>query len=201
MYAFNSFVSVPAIILVILYLDNWSIKYDLTMEGIPTAPRFALTIFFCMMCEDFGFHILHRFLHWKVIYPYFHKLHHTYTSTVSVAGEYIHPVDFFFSVLIPGSLGGMILGKHMHYCTFLLWSGMRTFESVDGHSGYEFSWSPYRLVPLSASATYHDFHHSHNVGNYSSFFSFWDTIFGTNAAFYKHQEKGDLSKAVASKLA
>jgi sterol desaturase/sphingolipid hydroxylase (fatty acid hydroxylase superfamily) len=39
------------------------------------------------------------------------------------------------------------------------------------------------------SASYHDFHHTHNVGNYSSFFQIWDTIFGTNKSYFKYLEK------------
>jgi len=189
MYLINSLVIIPLFILAFLHVDNWVPGYDFSVEGLPDVTRFTLNIVFCMMCEDLGFHFTHRLLHWKVIYPYFHKLHHTYTTTVSIAAEYIHPVDFAFSVLVSGSIGAAILRGNMHFCTSLFWSLMRTFESVDGHSGYEFSWSPYRLLPLSGSATYHDFHHSHNVGNYSSFFSFWDTFFGTNSAYYEYQEK------------
>lgn len=61
---------------------------------------------------------------------------------------------------------------------------MRVAETIDGHCGYEFSWSPYRLLPLSGSSEYHNFHHSHNVGNYASFFSYWDSLFGTNKDFF-----------------
>lgn len=97
---------------------------------------------------------------------------------MGIAAEYSHPLEFIFGAAIPASLGGMLLGKNMHFCTFLIWGVIRTGETLDGHCGYEFSWSPYRLVPFSTSAAYHAFHHSHNVGNFSSFFSFWDTIFG-----------------------
>jgi sterol desaturase/sphingolipid hydroxylase (fatty acid hydroxylase superfamily) len=31
----------------------------------------------------------------------------------------------------------------------------------------------------------HDFHHSHNISNYGGMFWFWDTVFGTNRAYYK----------------
>ena len=58
-------------------------------------------------------------------------------------------------------------------------------ETIDGHCGYEFSWSPYRLLPFSGSSEYHNFHHSHNVGNYGSFFSYWDTFFGTNGDYFR----------------
>ena len=135
------------------------------------------TIAFCMICEDFAFHFTHRFLHWRRIYPYIHKIHHTYVTSVGIAAEYSHPLEFIFGAVIPGALGGLILGKRMHFCTFLIWGIVRLGETLDGHCGYEFSWSPYRLIPFSTSASYHDFHHSHNMGNYSSFFSFWDTIF------------------------
>ena len=77
----------------------------------------------------------------------------------------------------------------MHFVTFLLWGLVRLGETLDGHCGYEFSWSPYRLIPFSTSASYHNFHHSHNVGNYSSFFSLWDTIFGQNKAYYQYYER------------
>ena len=90
---------------------------------------------------------------------------------------------------IPGSVGYILLGKHVHFCTYLIWVIIRILETVDGHCGYEFSWSPYRLIPFSTSASYHDFHHSHNVGNYSSFFSFWDTVYGQNNAYNKHMEE------------
>jgi len=110
-------------------------------------------------------------------------------TTISIAAEYSHPIDYMFGALIPGSIGGLILGTRMHFCTFIMWSLMRASESLDGHCGYEFSWSPYRLIPFSTSAAYHDFHHSHNVGNYSSLFSFWDTLFSQNKEYYQFQEQ------------
>ena len=82
----------------------------------------------------------------------------------------------------------------MHMGTLIIWVILRMFETVDGHSGYEFSWSPFRLLPLSGilykilifnfnfkgSANYHSYHHTHNIGNYGSFFTIWDTIMKTN---------------------
>ena len=108
---------------------------------------------------------------------------------VGISAEYSHPLEFIFGVLVPSGLGSMILGEKMHFATFLLWVFVRIGESLDGHSGYEFSWSPYRLIPFSTSASYHNFHHSHNVGNFSSFFSLWDTIFGCNKAYYQFYER------------
>lgn len=61
--------------------------------------------------------------------------------------------------------------------------------AVDGHCGYGFSWSIFRLLPFSGSAQGHDFHHSHNKGNFASFFTWWDWAMGTDVAFRAHKAK------------
>ena len=83
----------------------------------------------------------------------------------------------------------MLLRREMHHFTYILWVLYRMFETVDGHSGYEFSFSPFRLLPLSAGAQYHNFHHTENVGNFGSQFVIMDTLFGTNKAYYGQQER------------
>ena len=40
-----------------------------------------------------------------------------------------------------------------------------------------------------APASYHNYHHTHNIGNCSTFFSIWDTIFGTNQSYYNYLKK------------
>jgi sterol desaturase/sphingolipid hydroxylase (fatty acid hydroxylase superfamily) len=105
---------------------------------------------------------------------------------VAIAYAYFHPVDAVIGGMIPSAIGPMVLGEKMHYYTYLLWALLRILESTDGHSGYEFPWNPFRILPFAASATYHDFHHSHNLGNYSSFFTIWDKIFGSNKDFYEY---------------
>jgi sterol desaturase/sphingolipid hydroxylase (fatty acid hydroxylase superfamily) len=106
---------------------------------------------------------------------------------VSIAAEHFHPVDFFMGVLLPGSFGPSILRERLHITTYLMWIWIRASEGVDGHTGYEFPWSPFRLIPFSASASYHDYHHSHNVGNYSSFLTIWDSVFGCNSAYIEYK--------------
>lgn len=83
-----------------------------------------------------------------------------------------------------GLMAFYLLGSSMHASTLMTLLVIRVFETHDGHSGYEFPWSPFRLIPFGAGATYHDFHHSKNVGNYGSFMTVWDTIFNTNKDYY-----------------
>lgn len=169
-----------------MIISNYKVKFSFRTEDIPDPLTFFLQLLFLMITEDFAFNIFHRLSHWRVIYPYFHKIHHNYVNTVSIGAEHFHPVDYFVGILIPGAFGPTLLGSRMHFGAYLLWVLFRTAEGVDGHSGYEFPWSPFRLIPFSASASYHDFHHSHNVGNYSSFLTIWDIVFGDNAAYVKH---------------
>jgi sterol desaturase/sphingolipid hydroxylase (fatty acid hydroxylase superfamily) len=98
------------------------------------------------------------------VYPYVHKKHHEYFTSISLASEYCNPLEFFFSNLFPTALGPMLLGIRVYFFTLIVWYIVRACESIDGHCGYDFSWSPYHLLPLSAGGSYHDFHHSTTLG-------------------------------------
>ena len=39
----------------------------------------------------------HRALHLPAIYGYVHKVHHQYKTSIGIASEYAHPVEFIFS--------------------------------------------------------------------------------------------------------
>ena len=197
---FNSNV-LPALIYAIL--DHFEVleEHAMSVEELPTPIELAATIMFFMLVEDFCFYWTHRFLHWRVIYPYIHKMHHTYSTTVGIAAEYAHPVEFVLGNMLPTAVGPAILGPNVHLFTVMAWYVIRFGETLDGHCGYEFSWSPFRLIPFSGSAEYHDFHHSANVGNYGSFFSIWDSVFGTNKAFYQVlKEREEQTKSQAKKV-
>lgn len=147
-----------------------------------------------MLCEDTYYYFGHRLLHHKLLYPWAHKTHHQYTMNVGIATEYIHPLDYVFLTLVSIGLGPSILGKQMHLYTFLMYNMLRTVEGFDAHCGYQFPWSPVRLLPLTSKifslktlgpSTFHDYHHSANIGNYAAWFCHWDYIFGTSEVFYK----------------
>lgn len=161
------------------YISNAS-PINMNYSDIPNNPlEIILQTFFFMLVEDFTFYWVHRILHLEIFYGKLHKMHHEYTNTISIASEYSHPIDFILGSIIPSSLGVLILGKKVHLVTYMMWLVMRIAETVDGHSGYEFSWSPFRLVPFSGGSEFHNFHHLNFKGNYGSFFTFWDRICNT----------------------
>jgi len=96
-------------------------------------------------------------------------------------------------------MGVLILKKRVHFVTAMTWYIIRYIESTDGHSGYEFSWSPFRVLPFSSDFAYHAYHHSHNIGNYSSFFTTWDSVFGSNKTYYAylHERRQESKEKIA----
>jgi len=67
---------------------------------------------------------------------------------------------------------------------FIAWAEL---SSIDDHSGYNFPWSPYTILPFATNAEYHDYHHSHgNNGNYSGNYSTLDNLLGNNKKFYEY---------------
>jgi len=95
---------------------------------------------------------------------------------------------------MPSVAGPILLGSRIHFTTFMLWTGFKLFGLKLGHSGFEIPWNPITVIPWSISASYHEFHHSHNVGNYAFMSNFWDTVFGTNADYMKYLEEENNSK-------
>lgn len=45
------------------------------------------------------------------------------------------------------------------------------------------------LLPFHIEENYHYFHHRVNLGNYSGILYFMDSLFGTNAEYWKYEEK------------
>ncbi len=196
--AIDHFAIVPAV-LIVQSLQGPKMKTDL--QSFPELPTIIFQIIFFALVEDFFFYWTHRLLHHPRLYPYIHKVHHEYNITISLAAEYAHPLEFIFGNLFPVNIGPIILGSQVHLATYLIWVIVAQMETADQHSGYEFPWSPYRLVPFSVSTDYHNFHHSHNVGNYCSVSTFWDTFCNTNSVYFKHLEKKALAgEKIESKI-
>jgi methylsterol monooxygenase/4-alpha-methyl-delta7-sterol-4alpha-methyl oxidase len=186
---FVNHVLILPLVTIIYYIKNQSpVRMD--YQSLPSPFEVIWQTVFFMIVEDFAFYWSHRFLHWDKIYPYIHKLHHRHVNTVSISSEFAHPAEFLFGNVMTSNLGPFLLGKNVHFLTGLMWIILRVGETTDGHCGYEFSWSPYRLLPMSGSSEYHNYHHLSFKGNYSSFFTYLDRMFGTvNTKYLEFVEK------------
>jgi sterol desaturase/sphingolipid hydroxylase (fatty acid hydroxylase superfamily) len=187
---FNTFVLLP-LFLIPNVIANES-PYRLDRESMPDVFELLSQLVICMLCEDFFFYLSHRLLHNDYFYNKIHKIHHEFNETVTISALYSHPLEFIIGNIIPSSIAPMILGQRMHLLTHLVYIVMVLHESNDGHSGYTFSWSPHRVIPLTFDADFHIFHHWKFRGNYANYFSIWDKFFGTvNKTFIEYFNNKD----------
>jgi sterol desaturase/sphingolipid hydroxylase (fatty acid hydroxylase superfamily) len=154
---------------------------------LPPISIFLRDILICIAVNDTLFYWAHRTLHHPAIYKYIHKKHHLFNYSIGIAATYAHPIEDLFANLIPTLLGSLLIGSH--FIVFLIWIILRLMETIDAHSGYSFSFSPFGLLPFQGGVERHDFHHSKNVGCYGSFTIFWDSVLGTDQAFLEFQKK------------
>jgi len=164
---------------------NWQLPWNFEQEKLPDSWELMRHFVFMMFAEDLFYYFTHRLFHCYPFYQLFHKTHHELDHPLAISAEYQHPVEFMFSIHYSFFFGMLLLGNRMHVFTTMIWAILRVLEIHDGHSGYEFPWSIFRLIPFGTDATYHDFHHTRNVGNYSSFMTIWDSVFNTNIDFYE----------------
>ena len=151
----------------------------------PTELQFLAQMLFCVAIEDLGFYCSHAALHYPFLYSRVHKYHHENKVTVSTAVIHTHPIEFIFANAVPQLAGSILLGKRIHYTSYLGFNILRIVKTLDAHCGYRFSWSMPRLIPFHLHGQEHAYHHSDNVGSYGSFLDVWDTVFGTNGQFYR----------------
>jgi sterol desaturase/sphingolipid hydroxylase (fatty acid hydroxylase superfamily) len=188
---FNQFIIIP-----LFALGNLMLKKEAPMRmdypSLPNIFEIIWQLFFIMIINDFLFYWLHRFLHWKPIYPHFHKIHHQYRNTVSIASEHTHPVEFIFQSIIPANVGAIILGHRLHFYTYCLWIIIKICKTSEEHSGYQFPWSPTVLIPFRILPEFHNLHHLYFTGNYGLIFNFWDNLCSTvNPKYLEYVEKKD----------
>jgi len=185
----NHLVVLPCVMLVGLWLSNFEVMQSFEVEDLPTSFTMAWQILFMMLLEDFYFHFAHRLLHHRLVYPYIHKVHHQYTVSVGISATYAHPLEFIFGNMAPTVIPFTILGPNLHFFTGIMHISQKLLNSIIQHSGYEFPWNPIGIIPFQAYASYHDYHHSANIGNYSGSFIIWDFLLGgVNKSYFEFYE-------------
>jgi methylsterol monooxygenase len=172
----NHFVLAPLISLPSLFSGKSPFRTD--YETLPTVFEMFWQNLFSAFVDEFFFYWSHRALHWNKIYPYIHKKHHEYISTLGIAAEYAHPIEYVFGNVIPSSLGSLMLGKRMHGYTALVNIFRKILGTTEGHSGFEFKLNFLKIFSFFAPADYHASHHLNFKGNYGSSY-IWDILFQT----------------------
>ncbi|CBZ26105.1 hypothetical protein, unknown function [Leishmania mexicana MHOM/GT/2001/U1103] len=165
--------------------------------------------------NEMGFYIVHSILHSNpTLYRVFHKKHHMYTGTISLAAEYATPLEEILANAIPTTAYFVFMffrytreeASRSAFVTsarawplFITWMWARLWETYEVHSGYCFSetWLGKLGLLHGHRARFHDFHHTHNVCNYGSGL-FMDALLNTMDPYviYRYPDKHPRTKTL-----
>lgn len=178
------FIDMPFICGTYIFTEFFNIPFS--WDTMPHWSSVMGRIIISMVMEDTWHYFLHRIMHSKRFYKHCHKVHHTFQAPFSIAAEYAHPLETL--ILGMGTMWGvLLLGNHL--VVIWGWTLVRMLESYDVHSGYEFPFNPLHLIPFYGGTRFHDFHHKNFTGNYSSTFTWWDKLFGTDSQYKEYLKK------------
>ena len=89
-----------------------------------------------------------------------------------------------FGNVLPTSLGIIIL-RNTHAYTYAFFIIIKIFKTTEGHSGYQFPWSPTTPTPFKVIKLHHNLHDLKFKGNYRGHYNFWYWLCGTNHPDYQ----------------
>ena len=165
-------------------------------DELPSFGMYLIHMAWMFVMEDFAFYWSHRLLHHPSLYPWIHKVHHEAKSTISLSAVATHPLEYLVGNSVASSFGIFTFYGKLHIVTVACFFIFRVFESLEGHSGYEFPFGTHKFVPLATTPNYHNYHHLVNVGNYGSMMVIWDSIFNTNVEYFKQVEELQETKEI-----
>lgn len=133
---------------------------------------------------------LHRLMHTNMtLYRKFHSRHHRLYVPYAYGALYNAPFEGFLLDTLGTGIAMLLTGISYREQMFLY--TFATLKTVDDHCGYALPWDPFQFF-FPNNAVYHDIHHQ-NFGiktNYAQpFFTFWDTLFGTNFQGFEEYQK------------
>lgn len=133
---------------------------------------------------------LHRLMHTSAtLYRKFHSRHHRLYVPYAYGALYNAPLEGFLLDTLGTGIAMLVTGL-THREQIILYT-FATMKTVDDHCGYALPLDPFQII-FPNNAVYHDIHHQ-NFGiktNYAQpFFTFWDTLFGTNFKGFEGYQK------------
>lgn len=171
----NHFVTSPIIGWLLYPAAVW-LNTPPSTDRLPTVLQQAALFCAAHSFNDWLFYWSHRMFHSKALYKTFHKQHHAFRGSVGAAAEFAHPVEVVVANQIPTV--GLLLGVGAHPLVQAVWLILRLLQTYEVHSGYDFtdSWAC-RLGLLNGGSSFHDHHHTANMGNFGA--EHMDWLFGT----------------------
>ncbi|XP_077864718.1 fatty acid hydroxylase domain-containing protein 2-like [Saccoglossus kowalevskii] len=153
------------------YAARWrgcSCGYD-----VPTLWEIGRDVAVAQLIQEFVFYYSHRLWHHPLFYKKIHKVHHEWTSPISITSVYLHPLEYFVSGVLAFIIGPLLMKSHL--LTTLIWLYIALLLTNIHHCGYH--------LPLFPSPEFHDFHHLKFNTCYGAVLNIFDWIHGTDELF------------------
>lgn len=138
---------------------------------------FEFALFFFIF--DLYFYVVHRLLHTRLLYKWFHKTHHVSIQPNPLSSSSMTPVEGISEgLIIPIFLVVFTIHEQSSYL-ILPFAGLM---GLYVHSGYDFMpkwWYQRWYSKWMQSPIFHDQHHQYFSVNYGGFTTIWDRVFKT----------------------
>lgn len=160
---------------------------------------FIFSVVAFILLHDTYFYFTHRFMHWKKIYPYVHRIHHLSINPTPWAAFAFHPLEALIEV---GIVPVMMFLIPLHPFAVLTWVLYQTGMNVLGHLGFELFPKGFTTGAISKwhnTSTHHNMHHKHVTCNYGLYYNFWDRVLQTNHERYTQVFEEVKQRGVAPK--
>lgn len=137
--------------------------------------------------HDAYFYWTHRFMHWRPVFPWFHKVHHLSVNPSPWAAFAFHPLEALVEI---GILPVLVFTMPLTTTHLLTFFGMQMAYNVYGHLGWELYPRWFARHPFGKwinTSFNHNQHHRYFKGNYGLYFLWWDRWMGTIRKDYEDQ--------------
>jgi len=146
---------------------------------------FVIWFFLTPLWISFHFYWIHRLLHWRPLYKWFHSVHHRNVNVGPWSGLSMHPFEhliFFSSMLIH-----LFIPTHPLHILFHVQH--QALQAASSHTGYE-SLLIKDKKTLDLGTFHHQMHHRYFEINYGTLEIPWDKWFGTfhDGTFTSHEK-------------
>lgn len=137
--------------------------------------------------HDTYFYWMHRFMHWKPVFPAVHKVHHLSTNPSPWAAFAFHPLE---AVIEIGILPVLVFTMPLTYPHLISLFVVQMVYNVYGHLGWELypRWFARNRIGKWINTSFnHNQHHQFFKGNYGLYFLWWDRWMGTIRKDYEEK--------------
>jgi Delta7-sterol 5-desaturase len=124
-----------------------------------------------IVVSDCSIYFIHRGLHHRSIYRFFHKAHHGYIHTTAFAAFAFHPVDGFLQGV---SYQLFVYVFPFHSIIHLISMSVVLLWTINIHDRSSLG------IPGVNGAAHHTIHHTTFKSNYGQYLTLWDRVFGTH---------------------